>query len=258
MQQTSTTVHLQPQTLEAFAAYIREAEAAMQQTLEGSCPFLWSDGSPERAQKVRAGRVVAQFWSGRGPAKVPHGLIHDWIGAAFLPAVNLEKTLALIQDYDHHQNIYRPEVMASKLISRHGDDFQIYLRLLKKKIITVVLDTDHEVHYRSLDATRALCRSYTTRIAEVEDAGTPKEKLLPPDTGHGFLWRLYSYWRFEQKEGHESQESGVSVECRAISLTRDVPLGLGWMIEPIIQKLPKESLIHTLEATRQALHAKVK
>jgi hypothetical protein len=251
MPQTASTVHLQSQTLEAFAAYIREAEAAMEQTLEGSGAFLWSDRTPAIAQRVRAGQVVAQFWSGRAPVKVPHGLIHDWIGAAFIPAVNLEKTLALIQDYDHHQNIYQPEVMASKLISHHDGDFQIFMRLLKKKIITVVLDTDHDVHYRLLDPTRALCRSYTTRIAEVEDAGTSKEKVLPPDTGHGFLWRLYSYWRFQEKE------EGVDVECRAISLTRDVPLGLGWMIEPIIQKLPKESLIHTLEATRQALHAKM-
>jgi hypothetical protein len=253
MPQTASTVHLQPQTLDAFTAYIRDAEAAMEQTLEGSGSFLWSDGTPEAAQRVRAGQVVAQFWSGRGPLKVPHGLIHDWIGAVFIPAVNLEKTLALIQDYDHHQNIYKPEVMASRLISHHDGDFQIYMRLLKKKIITVVLDTDHDVHYRSLDPTRSLCRSYTTRIAEVENAGTPKEEVLPPDTGYGFLWRLYSYWRFQEKEG-----GGVSLECRAISLTRDVPLGLGWMIEPIIQKLPKESLIRTLEATRQALHAEVK
>jgi hypothetical protein len=255
MPQTASTVHLQPQTLDAFTAYIREAEAAMEQTLEGRGSFLWSDGTPERAQQVGAGQVVAQFWSGRAPVKVPHGLIHDWIGAAFIPAVNLEKTLALIQDYDHHQNIYKPEVMASRLISHHDADFQIYMRLLKKKIITVVLDTDHDVHYRSLDPTRSLCRSYTTRIAEVEDAGTRKEKVLPPDTGYGFLWRLYSYWRFQEREG---EQGGVSLECRAISLTRDVPLGLGWMIEPIIQKLPKESLIRTLEATRQALNAEVK
>lgn len=252
MSQTPATVQLKPQTLESFDAYIRDAEAAMEQTLEGSGPFLWSDGIPKIAQQVRGGRVVAQFWSGRGPLKVPNGLIHDWIGAAFIPAVNLEETLALIQDYDHHQDIYRPEVIASRLVSHQHDDFQIYLRLLKKKIITVVLDTDHDVHYRSLDPTRSLCRSYTTRIAEVEEAGTSKERVLPPDTGYGFLWRLYSYWRFQERE------AGVDVECRAISLTRDVPLGLGWMIEPIIQKLPKESLIHTLEATRQALHAEVR
>jgi hypothetical protein len=249
MAQTATAVQLKPQTLESFRAYIREAEAAMEQTLDGSGPFLWSDASSDRAQQVRGGRIVAQFWSGRGPVKVPNGLIHDWIAAAFIPDTTVKEVLALVQDYDNHKNIYQPEVIASRLITRRGKNFQIYLRLLKKKIMTVVLDTDHDVHYRSLDRTRWTCRSYTTRIAEVEDAGGAKERILPPDTGYGFLWRLYSYWRFQEREG------GVYVECRAISLTRDVPLGLGWIIEPIIQKLPKESLINTLEATRQALQA---
>ncbi len=183
---------------------------------------------------------------------MPNGLIHDWIGAALIPNTTIEDTLALIQDYDNHKNIYKPEVIDSRLISHHANNFQIYLRLLKKKIITVVLDTHHDVHYRPLDRTRWICRSYTTRIAEVENAGTPGERVLPPDTGHGFLWRLYSYWRFQERDG------GVYVECRAISLTRDVPFGLGWAIEPIIQKLPKESLINTLEATRRALHAKAR
>lgn len=249
MPQTAKPEHLKPQTLGAFDEYIREAEAGMEQTLRGDGPFLWSDVSSERSRLVRGGQVVAQFWAGQGPVEVPNGLIHDWIGAVFVPATNLKKTLALIQDYNNHKDIYKPEVIASRLVSRRGNDFRIYLRLLKRKIITVVLDTDHEVHYRSLDPTRWTCRSYTTRIAEVEYAGTTNERVLPPDTGNGFLWRLYSYWRFQEIKG------GVYVECRAISLTRDVPFGLGWMIQPIIQKLPKESLINTLEATRQALQA---
>jgi hypothetical protein len=252
MAQTAKPVQLKPQTLEAFDSYIRDAEAEMEPTLRGNGSFLWSEASAERAQLVRAGQVVAQFWSGQGPVKVPNGLIHDWIAAAFLPGTNLKKTLALIQDYDNHKDIYKPEVIASKLISHKGNDFQIYLRLLKKKVMTVVLDTDHEVHYRALDATRWVCRSYTTRVAEVENAGSPNEKVLPPDAGYGFLWRLDSYWRFQERDG------GVYVECRAISLTRDVPFGLGWIIEPIIQKLPKESLVNTLEATRQALQTVAK
>ena len=153
----------------------------------------------------------------------------------------------MIQDYDNHANVYKPEVIASKLVSRHNNDFEIYLRLLKKKIITVILDTNHSVHYRPLGHTRWLCRSYTTRIAEVEKPGKPEEKVLPADEGYGFLWRLYSYWRFEQRDG------GVYLECRAISLTRDVPSGLGWIVDPIIRKLPKESLVHTLECTREVL-----
>ncbi len=252
MAQNANVVQLRPQTVKTFDAYIGEAEAAMEQSLQGNGPFLWSDATPEIAREVRQGNIVAKFWSGRGPVKVPSGLIHDWIGAAFMPGVTLQETLALVQDYDNHKNIYQPEVIASRLISHHGNDFQIYLRLLKKKVLTVVLDSDHDVHYQLLDRTRCTCRSYTTRIAEVQDAGTSRERVLPPDTGYGFLWRLYSYWRFQERDG------GVYVECRAISLTRDVPFGLGWMIEPIIQKLPKESLINTLEATRKALQAKAR
>jgi len=249
MPQTAQPVQLKPQTIEAFDAYISLVEKAAEQSLLANDPFLWSDTRSERAQQIQAGQVVAQFWDGRGPVEVPNGLIHDWVGAALIPGKSVEQILALIQDYDNHENIYRPEVLASRLIARHGDDFQIYLRLLKKRVIAVVLDTYHKVHYRSLDRSRWLCNSHTIRIEEVEDAGSQREKVLPPDTGHGFLWRLYTYWRFEERY------EGVYVECRAISLTRDVPFGLRWAVEPIIQKLPQESLTRTLEATRIALQA---
>jgi hypothetical protein len=63
--------------------------------------------------------------------------------------------------------VYSKRFVATKMTS------QIYLRLLKKKLITVVLDTDHEVHYRPVDKTRWVCSSYTTRIAEVENARKP-------------------------------------------------------------------------------------
>ena len=247
MTQTANIVQLKPRTLEAFEDYIRDAEAGMEPSLHGRGAFLWSDGNSDRAHHVAQGQVIAQLWAGDSPVKVPNGLIHDWVGAVFVPGSAVDKALALVQDYDNHKNIYQPEVIDSRLISRHGNDFHIFMRLLKKKIITVVLDTEHKVHYGAVDEKRWFCRSYTTRIAEVEDAGTPKERILEPDTGYGFLWRLYSYWKFDEKKG------GLYIECRAISLTRDIPLGLGWIIEPIIKKLPQESLIHTLEATRRAL-----
>jgi hypothetical protein len=249
MMQTANVVTLKPKTLQAFDDYIRAAEEAMQPSLTGRSSFLWSDLNSARAQQVKQGEVVAQLWAGDWPVKVPNGLIHDWVGAAFVSDATVERALALVQNYDNHKNIYQPEVMDSRLISHEGNDFKIFLRLLKKKIITVVLDTDHDVHYSEVEPQRWVCRSFTTRIAEVEDAGTPKEKILQPDTGYGFLWRLYSYWKFDEKN------NGLTVECRAISLTRDIPTGLGWIIEPIVRKLPQESLIHTLEATRKALAA---
>ena len=247
MPQTVKAVQLKPETVDAFETYIRQAEAEMQPTLAGAGPFLWSDAAPERAKHVRQGKIVAETWLGKGPVRVPDGLVHDLIGAAFAPGATIGEAVALLQDYDKHKNVYKPEVMQSKVIGRQGNDFQIYLRLLKKKIITVVIDTDHSVHYEALSPTRWTCRSYSTRICEVEDAGKKKEKVLPADAGFGFLWRLYSYWRLEERD------EGVYLECRAISLTRDIPKALAWIIDPIVGKLPRESLANTLKATRQGL-----
>lgn len=240
-------VTLQKETVLAFDAYIREAEAAIDETLHGGSRFLWCDGDSDKIRRLQRGEILAQLWSSKEPVEVPDGLIHDWIGAASVPGSTVDGTLALIQDYDNHKNIYQPDVVDSKLIRHRGDDFKIYLRLLKKKVITVVLDTDHEVHYSRLDRSRASCRSHSTRIAEVQNAGKPGETVLPPDTGHGFLWRLYTYWKFQQTD------AGTLIECRAISLTRDIPAALRWVIQPIIRSLPKDSLVNTLAATRQAL-----
>lgn len=239
-------VQLKPETLQAFFAYLGDAEQGMQNSLEGDA-FLWAKRDPKRTKQIRSEKIVAELWPGKNPIKVPSGLIHDWIGSAFLPAASLAATLERIQDYDNHKKIYTPEVIDSRLIRREGDDFQIYLRVLKKKIVTVVLDTYHDVHYYRLTATRSGCRSITTQVAEVDDAGKPGERILPPDAGYGFLWRLASYWRFEEQDG------GVYAECRAISLTRDIPTGLRWVIAPIIRSLPKEALIQTLKSTRASI-----
>ena len=237
---------MKPRTLQAFDEYSRGAEARIA-ALERGPLFLWTDQSPERHRQVRQGAIVVERVTGKDPAAVPEGLIHDWIGAVFLPGATLPQVIGLVQDYDQHKDVYAPEVGASKLVNRNGSDFQVFLRLLKKKVITVVLDTYYDVHYAPVDETRWCSRSYSTRIQEVENASKPNEHALPPGEDHGFLWRLNSYWRFLQRDG------GVYVECEAISLTRDIPMGLGWVVGPVVRDLPRESLVSTLQKTRDAL-----
>jgi hypothetical protein len=239
---SADAAELKPKTLEAFDKYIRQTE----DRLANSKDFLWADQSPDRVSRAKAGEVVVAPFFKKPVVAVPNGLIHDWVGSVFIPGVTLERTLVVMQDYNH-KDAYLPEVLASRLLSREGNDFRIYLRLLKKKVITVVLNTEHEVKYTKLDATKWRSASRSTKIAEVENAGKPDEREKPPGTGEGFLWRLNSYWRFEARDG------GVWVECEAVSLTRDIPTGLGWLIDPIIRNLPKESLENTLRATRGAL-----
>jgi len=240
-------VELKPETVQAFERYIRETEARIEPRLRSADKFLWADEDPRRIAEVRAGQIAIENRRAGDTIPVPGGLIHDWIGVVFIRGVTLAQTLALVQDYDHNQDHYKPEVLASRLVSRHGNDFVVHLRLMKKKVITVILDTDYDVRYSPVDATRCHSRAYSRRIAEVEHPGEPDEHMLPPGKDHGFLWRLNSYWRFQERDG------GVYVECEAISLTRTIPAGLGWLIEPIVKSLPRESLANTLRETRAAL-----
>lgn len=241
-----TTVELQPHTVEAFDHYVRVVEIRLDKQAHSS-GFLWLDGAPDRKLRVSRGEAIAEPSLGTGDTDVPDGSIHDWTGAIFITGVTLAKTLAMAQDYDSHKNIYKPEVQDSRLISRNGDEFQVYLRLLKKQVITVVLNTNHDVRYFPIDAFHCYSQSRSTRIAEVEDPGEPDEKEMQPGRDHGFLWRLNSYWRFEERDG------GVYVECEAISLTRSVPIGLGWLVNPIVRTLPRESLENSLRTMREAL-----
>jgi hypothetical protein len=240
------TAELKPATLTAFQKHVEMREKTIQSRRIDGTQFLWTDESAERRKKVQSGQSVIEPVSGE-TIEIPDGLIHDWVGAVFIPGVTLQQVVSFVQNYDNHKNVYQPEVVGSKLLNRSGNDFKVNLRLLKKKVLTVVLNTEHDVRYFPLDEKRQHSRSYSTKIAEVADAGKPGEHELPPGRDHGFLWRLNSYWRFLERDG------GVYVECEAISLTRGVPMGLGWMITPIIRDLPRESLAHTLEKTRSGL-----
>jgi hypothetical protein len=136
------------------------------------------------------------------------------------------------------------------LIRHDGNEYQIYYRLVKKKVITITLNTNHDVQYFPIDATHCRSRSVATRIAEVADADTPSEHEKPVGHDGGFMWRLNSYWRFEEQDG------GVYVEAESISLTRDIPMGLGWMLKPFVTTIPRESLLMTLGSTRSAVEAR--
>ncbi len=251
----ASAVELEKITVEAFDRYVRLSEARMEEESQSGAPFLWVDRLPQERREaaytqLRQGRVVIERLETLADGKaipVPDGLIHHWIGTVFIPGASLAETLALLEDYDHHHDYYKPDVTRSKILQHSGNDFLVYLRFHKKKVLTSVLDTDHEIHYFPIDATHAASRSRTTRIAEVENPGEPDERLKPVGDDRGFLWRMNTYWHFEQKDG------GTYVECQSISLTRDIPTGLGWLIGPYVQSVPRESLTFTLGATRAAL-----
>ncbi len=222
------TTHLSPQTDAAYDAYVSGAEQRME----------WRS----HLEPPAGGTVQLVPGADKSLVDVKDGLIHDWLAVALAPGAKIEAALALLQDYPDYKKNYSPEVTDSKVLSMEGLDWHIFLKLFKKKIMTAVLDTEYDVKYQPLGEGRWNIVSRSTRIAEV-DSG----KELMPGAGHGFLWRLNAYWLLEQRK------EGVYMECRAISLSRDVPTGLGWMIKPIVTTVPKDSLKDTIEATLRAL-----
>ena len=246
---------LQPKTVEAFSRYVQLTEAQMDSQSARTDPFLWVDTLPPERRtaayaQLKEGKVVIErleTLDKNKPTDVPGGLIHHWIGTVFIPGATLAQTLSLEQDYDRHQDYFQPDVARSKILSRNGSDFLVQLRFYKKKIITTILDTEHAVHYFAVDSTHASSRSHTTRIQEVDNPGKSDERLLPEGHDRGFLWRMNTYWRFEEKDG------GTYVESQSISLTRDIPAGLGFLVGPFVSSIPRESLSFTLTTTRSAV-----
>jgi hypothetical protein len=259
--QHAFSAELKPATQKAFAHYSQVAETRMQSEIAAASkenkPFLWVDTlEPSRKQAILArlknGEVVTEKLEEKeqgATIEVPSALVHHWIASVFIPGGNVAATLAVLQDYNHHKDLYKPQVADSRLISRNGNDFKVYLRFYQKKVIAVTMNTEHSAHYETISGgnPRAFSNSHTTRVAEVENAGSENEHEKPVGHDNGFLWALNSYFRMEEKDG------GVYVQCEAISLTRDVPTGLGWMFKPYITEVPRESLYTTLNQTRVGL-----
>ncbi len=249
---------LKTETQGAFARYVKLAEARNEDELKRGTGLLWVDGLPaeQRANAYAAlkrGEVKMQkleILDSNKPIACPGGMIHHWSGVVFLPAAKLEDVLGVLEDYDRHSVYYTPDVERSKIESREGDHFRVFLRFRRHKVITVVLDTEHEVHYFHDAPGKAHSRSSAVRIAEVENAGKSNEREKTPGDDDGFMWRMETWWRMEERDG------GVYVQSEVASLTRDIPSGLGWMIRPFVADIPKESLTFTLQATRKAIEAR--
>ena len=234
-----------------YDAYIAATEARIQREVR-SAPYLWAERWPERWRRVRRGDVVVESWNAHGETEVGNGLIHDWIGALFIPDMTLARVASFLQDYDVHKNYFRPEVIESRLVGRDGDNWRLRYRVVKKYFITLVVNTDQTANYYQLSGTRMITRSVATHIAEVKNVGKPGERELDPRKESTIVWRLNTYWRLEEKDG------GVYVECQAISLTRAAPVGLGWLVNPIVRSLPGASVAHLLEATRAGAQARTR
>lgn len=253
--QAASAAELKQKTTAAFDRYVAATEARFANELRPGGPFLYIDAlnSGERQKaydQLKQGEVLVEKLETKAPgvsSDVPDGMLHHWVGLIFIPGATLAQTLPVVKDYDRRAELYKPEVIASRTISHHGDYYKMFLRLRQKKFTTVVFNTEYDVHWGQVSPTKVFSNSISTRITEVKDPDKPDGEELPVGTGHGYLWRLNTYWRFEEKDG------GVYMQCEALSLTRDMPTGLGWLLKPLVTAIPKQSLNRALGQTRNVV-----
>ena len=243
---------------QAFETYITNLETRLARQHAGPDTHVamldrHGEARTVEERELLAGAVRVEPVNG-GTWQVTGGLLHHWRAATLVTGTvnsgdrpSAKDMLALLRDHDHLGRYYAPDVVRSRALTDDGERATVAIRFKKQRIITVVLDGEFETHSALIESVRGYAFSRSRHIWQIDQPGLPQEHRREEGNDDGFLWRLNSYWSFEERG------EGLLIECEAVSLTRDVPIGLGWLISPIIQSLPRDSLEFTLTATKNAL-----
>ena len=219
---------LKPETVHDFNCYAQSAEARM----DARKAFLLVDSDTVLNQQlVLSRRVETVSPEGVNPHKVAGGQLYDWIGSVFIPGTNLDRLVAMLQDYDHRAEYFPETIATSKLLCRTGKDRFRYTMRLKEP---AVIDVESDVVWDRVDAHRWRCRSYSTNVAEV-------------GKDHGYLRRLYSYWRFAEAD------KGVYVEGETITLSDEFGSMARAFGSALLGINPEKSLKHSLTSMRESI-----
>jgi hypothetical protein len=243
---------LKPETVSAWDTYLKTAEARALKRASGAAPFLWAEEDAARMSRVRAGEILVAPVSPDVPLNVPHGLIHDWIGSAFIPNATLSDLFAVIRDYNRYKEFYRPTAVDSKETNHEGDRYSFSMTLVNTSVLLHTgLITEDEAIYTRVDDKRWACTVRTRNVQEIVNMGQSDEEKLPPGTGSGFIWKMADLSRFEERDG------GVYVDLEVLALTRDIPFGLRWMVAPMVRNLSRRSLLVSLRQSSEAVRAEM-
>jgi hypothetical protein len=244
----SRGAELREETLKTWDAYTQTVNSQMRGRLESS--FLWVDEAPDRLHRVRGGEILVSSVGQQNPKPVSSGLIHHWIGAAFIPDARLEDVLSAVRDYGDYKEYYKPTVVDSKSLGTDGACDEYSMRVVNKETVAeTALDIEYETCYVKTDERRWYSITHNTRVQEIRHYGKPNEQELPPNQGSGYIWRLYSVARFEERDG------GIYVELEAIALSRDIPVALRWVVNPIVRRVSRNSMLVSLQQMQEAVRS---
>lgn len=232
-----------PAAVSAFSSHIAKVEARLDQQHRATGAFI----APADVARLRRGEQIIEHVEPPGGSDLPGAMLHHWRGTAFAPGATAADFERMMKDFGAYPKYYAPQVVSTRVITQQGDHFQVSMRTRQKHVITVVMDLDLDVTFGRLDARHGFSFSRSKEISEIDSPGTSKEHPMDPKENHGFLWRLNTYWTYEERDG------GLYMQIETVSLSRSVPAGLGWAIKPFVESVPRESLEFTLGQTCKAL-----
>jgi hypothetical protein len=238
-----------PAAVSAFNSYSKAVESRLAQQHRSSNTFLAPLASdPEDLKtRLREGELIIEKLTPSTDVNLSGALLHHWRGTAFAPGAKAADFEQLVRDFNSYPQHFSPQVLHAKVLTQGGDRMQAWMRVRQKHVITVVMDTTYDITFGQLDVRHGYSISQSTRIAEIEAAGTGAERTLSANKDHGFLWRLNTYWSYAERDG------GLYLQIEAISLTRSIPRGVGWAVQPYVESIPRESLEFTLRSACNAL-----
>ena len=232
-----------PAALIAFNTYAARVEARLGEQHRGRARFV-ADVGPE--QPIHGEPVLQRMTLARDE-DVPGGLLQSWRGTAFVPGAHASDFERLLRDFKSYPRYFAPEVLRGDSVSLSEDRVRAMLRVRQKHVLTVVMDASYDVQFGRLDSADGFSTSRSTTIEEVVEAGTAHEHALNSVDDHGFLWRLNTYWTWQERDG------GLYVQIETVSLSRAIPTGLGWALKPYVESVPRESLEFTLRSACAAV-----
>lgn len=228
----------------AFAAYTQSVERRL--AGQHATTFLTAETlTPEALGRLHHGDLLLDHLTPPNPATGTQ--IHHWRGTLFVPGATAAAFTHLLRDLPAYPRHFAPEVLRATLLSDTGDHLQTTLRVRQHHVLTVTLDTAYDITFTHPNSHRGTSTSRSTHIAEIADAGTPSEHPLSPADEHGFLYRLNTYWTWEERE------DGLYLQIETVSLSRAIPTGLTWALRPFVDSIPRDSLTFTLTSARKAL-----
>jgi hypothetical protein len=241
-----------PAAVSAFNAYIGALESRLaQQHRTTNAPLAPLSSAAQSEARLHRGELIVEQLTPATGATASGAMLHHWRGTAFAAGAKAADFERLMKDFNSYPRHFAPQVVQAKVLAQQGNRLQAVMRVRQRHVITVVMDTAYDVTFARPDSVSGARRGYSlsrsTRISEIDAPGTSSEHALDSRHEHGFLWRLNTYWSYEERDG------GLYMQIESISLTRSIPTGLGWAIGPFVESVPRESLEFTLRSTCNAL-----